>query len=62
MAQIKDSLDSLMELLLFHAANGISLVKESVLSTISSVAEVSLKDFQKYFQKTVELLFAIFPA
>jgi hypothetical protein len=42
---IESSTDSMMELLLYHAINGISLVKESVLSTVSSVAEVCLKKF-----------------
>jgi hypothetical protein len=34
--QIEDKLDILMQYLLHHATNGISLVKESALSAISS--------------------------
>lgn len=57
---IEPQLDELMELLVAHSATGISLVKESCLSTISTVAEVSLQAFSKYFDKTIQLLFSVF--
>ena len=41
-------LDKLMELLIHYSNTGISLVKESCLSTISSVAELTKSDFEKY--------------
>ena len=41
-------LDKLMELLIHYSNTGISLVKESCLSTISSVAELAKSDFEKY--------------
>lgn len=57
---VEKHVDELMELLIAHSATGISLVKESCLSTISTVAEISLKKFQKYFDKSIELLFSVF--
>lgn len=37
-----------MELFVFHSTNGISLVKESCLGAMSSVAEISKENFSKY--------------
>ena len=45
--------------LLELSTTGISLVKESALTTIASIAEVAKEHYIPYFQKTSEILFAI---
>ena len=52
-------INKLMEMLVHHATNGISLVKESCLSTVSSVAEMCGENFVPYLEVTVGLLFNI---
>lgn len=49
----------MMELLVTHSNTGISLVKESCLGAISSVAEMCKEHFAKYLEVTVQLLFKI---
>jgi hypothetical protein len=46
--QIQESLSQMMGLLLKHTNDGISLVKESCLSAISSVVEVAKENFQPF--------------
>jgi hypothetical protein len=60
--QIAGHLDLLMKLLLHHAVNGISLVKESALSAISSTVEISKEHFQPYLERTLEILFGYYQA
>lgn len=57
--QAAPHVDHMMEMLIQHSSNGISLVKESCLSTISSVAEMCTSNFIKYIEVTVSLLFNI---
>ncbi len=52
-------MNEMMELFVFHASNGISLVKESCLGAMSSVAEISKDHFSAYLEVTVQLLFKI---
>jgi hypothetical protein len=49
-----------VKLLLHHAVNGISLVKESALSAISSTVEISKEKFQPYLAQTLEILFGYY--
>lgn len=58
--QIEGSLTQMMSLLLQHTANGISLVKESCLSAISSVVEVTKATFQPFLEETVKYMFNFF--
>ena len=49
-----------MNYLIEHTTNGISLVKESCLSAISSVVEVSKEKFAPFLENTVRLMFDFF--
>jgi hypothetical protein len=53
------NLNEMMDLLVFHSTNGISLVKESCLSAISSVAELCKENFKPFLEVTVQMLFKI---
>lgn len=48
-----------MELLVSHCNNNISIVKESCLSAISTVAEVSKENYQRYLEVSAQMLFNI---
>lgn len=52
-------LTEMMELFVFHSTKGISLVKESCLGAMSSVAEVCKEHFSTFMEVTVQLLFNI---
>lgn len=41
------------------STTGISLVKESALTTIASIAEVAKENYLPYFEKTCQILFGI---
>lgn len=58
--QIQGSLQQLVTLLLEHIAKGISLVKESCLSAVSSVVEVAKENYAPYLESTVRLMFDFF--
>jgi hypothetical protein len=48
-----------MNALLELSTKGISLVKESALTTIASLAETTGEHFLPYFEKTSEILFSL---
>ena len=50
----------MMVLLLQNIINGISLVKESCLSAISSVVEIAKENFAPFLEDTVRLIFDFF--
>lgn len=58
--QIASQFDRLVNLLLKHTVDGISLVQESALSAMSSTVEIAKEKFQPYLQRTLELLFAFY--
>lgn len=58
--QISKHLDLLVQLLLNLSVNGISLVKESALSAISSTVEIAKESYQKYLENTISILFSYF--
>lgn len=57
--KVSQSLDRLMELLISHCNNNISIVKESCLSAISSVAEICKEHYQRYLEVSAQMLFNI---
>lgn len=58
-ADIAQYMPELIGALLELSTTGISLVKESALTTIASLAELAKEHYIPYFQKTSEVLFAI---
>lgn len=52
----------LVSALLELATSGISLVKESALTTIASIAEIAKEKYIPFFPKTTEIIFAIIQA
>jgi hypothetical protein len=50
----------LVNLLLNLSINGISLVKESALSAISSTVEIAKERYDPYLSKTLEVLFSYY--
>lgn len=56
---IAQYMPELISALLELSTTGISLVKESVLTTIASIAEIAKEHYIPYFQKTSEILFSI---
>lgn len=58
--QIASQFDRLVNLLLHHTLNGISLVQESALSAMSSTVEIAKEKFQPYLERTLELLFSFY--
>jgi hypothetical protein len=58
--QVAGHLDLLVSLLLNLSVNGISLVKESALSAISSTVEIAKEKFEPYLLKTLEILFGYY--
>jgi hypothetical protein len=58
--QIASRLDLLVNLLLGLSINGISLVKESALSAISSTVEIAKNHYEPYLNKTLEVLFSYY--
>ena len=59
---MEPQLDLLINLLLNHAVNGISLLKESALSALSSVVEVAKAKYEPYLTKSLSTLFGFFAA
>lgn len=58
--QVQGSLTDLITFLLGHISSGISLVKESCLSAISSVVEVAKENYAPVLESTVRLMFDFF--
>lgn len=58
--QISAHLDTLVRLLLNHSVTGISLVKESALSAISSTVEIAKELYQPYLNDTLQILFGYY--
>lgn len=56
---IAQYLPELISALLELGTTGISLVKESAMTTIASIAEIAKENFIPYFQKTTEIIFSI---
>ena len=50
----------MMNLLLHHSLNGMSLLQESALSAISSAVEIAKEKFEPYLNKTLELMFSFY--
>ncbi len=53
-------MELLVTLLFNLSVNGISLVKESALSAISSTVEIAKENYQPFLNKTIEVLFSYF--
>jgi len=51
-SQIEGQMDLLIKLLLHHSVSGISLVKESALSALSSTAEIAKEKYEPYLSQT----------
>lgn len=51
--QVVPSLDLLVQRLLALSVSGISLVKESALSAISSTVEIAKEKYEKYLESTL---------
>jgi hypothetical protein len=58
--QIGSTLDKLVEMLLYLSTNGISVVKESAMSALASVAELAQAQFAKYYEASITIIFGIF--
>jgi importin-5 len=58
--QVQAQLPLLVELLLNLAVNGISLVKESALSALSSTVEIAKEKYEPFLNRTLEVLFAYY--
>ena len=56
---IAQYLPELISALLELATTGISLVKESALTAIASIADIAKENYIPYFQKTTEIIFNI---
>jgi hypothetical protein len=58
--QVMPTMDKLVELLLHLCSNGISVVKESAMSSLASLAELAESQFIKYYEPCVKIIFDIF--
>lgn len=58
--QVAPQLELLVTLLLNLAVNGISLVKESALSALSSTVEIAKEKYHPFLNRTLEVLFAYY--
>jgi len=58
--QIAGQFELMVNLLLHHAFNGISLLQESALSAISSAVEIAKDKFEPFLHKTLEILFSFY--
>ena len=56
---VKPYITSILEPCVMFLANGISLVKENALTTISTLAKVSVGEFIPYWQKIAEIVFGV---
>lgn len=58
--QIAGQFDLLVNLLLHHSVNGISLIQESALSALSSTVEIAKEKYEPYLNKTLEIMFSFY--